>query len=66
MQRRVLAEEQSDDEVCTSLVPDRRENEKDRVKVLTDCGIETNIYKETYALHRVSDMALKDSHKRGG
>jgi hypothetical protein len=41
MQRRVLAEEQSDDEVCTYLVPDRRENEKDRVKVLTDYGIET-------------------------
>ena len=35
------AEEQSDDEVRTSLVPDRRENEKDRVNVPTACGSET-------------------------
>jgi len=28
------------------------------VKVLTDCSIKTNIYKETYALHRASDIAL--------
>jgi len=34
------------------------------VKVLTDCGIETNIYKETYALHRASDIVLKDLHKK--
>ena len=39
MRRRVPAEERSDDEVRPSLVPDRRE--KDRVKVLTDYGIET-------------------------
>ena len=35
------------------------------MKVLTDCGIKTNIYKETYALHRASDIALKDLHKKG-
>ena len=34
--------------------------------VLTVYGIETNIYKETYALHRSSDIALKDLLKRGG
>jgi hypothetical protein len=33
--------------------------------VLTVYGIETNIYKETYALHRTSDIALKDLHKKG-
>lgn len=33
--------------------------------VLTVYGIEANIYKETYALHRVSDIALKDLHKKG-
>lgn len=33
--------------------------------VLTVYGIETNIYKETYALHRASDIALKDLHKKG-
>ena len=33
--------------------------------VLTIYGIETNIYKETYALHRASDIALKDLHKKG-
>ena len=42
MRRRVPAEEQSDDEDRTSLVPDRRENEKDRVNVPTACGIETH------------------------
>ena len=34
-------EKQSDDEVRISLVPDQRENEKNRVKELTDYGIET-------------------------
>lgn len=33
--------------------------------VLTVYGIETNIYKETYDLHRASDIALKDLHKKG-
>ncbi len=33
--------------------------------VLTVYGIETNIYKETYTLHRASDIALKDLHKKG-
>ena len=31
---------------------------------LTVYSIETNIYKETYALHRAFDMALKDLHKK--
>lgn len=35
------------------------------MKVLTVYSIETNIYKETYALHRAFDMALKDLHKKG-
>ena len=35
------AEEQSGDEVRTSLVLDQRKNEKDGVKALTACGIET-------------------------
>ena len=34
MQRRVPAEEQSDDEVRTSLVPDWRENKGDKATVL--------------------------------
>ena len=59
------AEEQSDDEDRTSLVPDQRENKTDGATVPTACGIETNIYKETYDLHRASDIVLKDLHKKG-
>ena len=32
--------------------------------VLTVYGIKANIYKETYALHRAFDIALKDLHKK--
>ena len=39
MRRRVPAEERSDDEVRTSLVPDRRENKGDEATVLTAFGI---------------------------
>lgn len=41
-----------------------RENKGDEVTALTAYGIETNIYKETYTLHRASDIALKDLHKK--
>jgi len=41
MRRRGPAEERSDDEARPSLVPDRREIEKDGVNVPTVYGIET-------------------------
>ncbi|MBS6227804.1 hypothetical protein [Veillonella sp.] len=45
MRRRVPAEEQSDDEVRTSLVPDRREGENkgNEVTVPTACGMRRRV-----------------------